>query len=240
MKLNIYKNSVEAIEAIAFYLVDKANVAISENGRFSISLSGGSSPKKLYQLLADKYRNALDWQKVYFFFGDERYVAHDHPDSNFKMANEAMFLPLNIQESQIFKVDTSLDPQSAALEYQKCVCRHFNDNTIFDLILLGLGDDAHTASLFPGTDVLWIEEHLVKEVYLEDKQVFRISMTAPLINQAKNIAFLTFGDGKAKAIKSVLEEAKDITKYPAQLISPQNGEVQWFIDEAAAKELTTK
>lgn len=238
MKLNIFKDPNEAIGAIAIYFVNLAKAAIAEKGSFSVSLSGGSSPKKLYELLADKYKNALDWEKTYFFFGDERYVPHDHDDSNFKMANEAMFIPLQIKEEQIFKVDTDLDPQGAALGYQKCLCGHFNNETAFDLILLGLGDDAHTASLFPGTDVLWVEEQLVKEVYLKDKEVYRISMTAPLINQAKNIAFLTFGEGKANAIKSVLEGEKDIVKYPAQLINPANGEVQWFIDEAAASKLS--
>lgn len=168
---------------------------------------------------------------------DERYVAHDHPDSNYLMATTAL-APLNLSDEQIFKVDTSLDPESAALEYERCLKRHFGQDVAFDLVLLGLGDDAHTASLFPGTSVLFNDENLIKEVYLEDKQVYRITMTAPLINKAKNIAFLTFGEGKADAIKHVLEGEKDITKYPAQLIKPMNGEVQWFVDEAAVSKLS--
>lgn len=241
MKLNIFKNSDDAIQAIAAYFIQLAQKAIAENGQFNVSLSGGSSPKKLYELLASAaHKEEIDWTKVYFFFGDERYVAHDHPDSNYLMSYNALFAPLNINENQIFKVDTSVDPASAALNYQKCICKHFKDEPEFDLVLLGLGDDAHTASLFPHTPLLWIEEELVKEVYLEDKAVYRISMTAPLINKAKNIAFLTFGEGKANAIKSVLESDKDIKNYPAQLINPSNGDLQWFIDEAAAAKLEKK
>jgi len=237
MKLNIFKDPNAAIDSIAAYFIAGAKKSISEKGRFDVSLSGGSSPKKLYELLAKNYSDAIDWTKVYLFFGDERYVAHDHPDSNYLMATTAL-APLKLGDTQIFKVDTSLDPESAALDYEKCIKRHFGEDIAFDLILLGLGDDAHTASLFPGTSILLLDENLIKEVYLADKQVFRISMTAPLINQAKNIAFLTFGEGKADAIKHVLEGEKDITKYPAQLIKPLNGEVQWFIDEAAASKLS--
>lgn len=237
MKLNIYKDSDAAIQSIATYLVDLAKKSIAEKGRFDISLSGGSSPKKLYELLAKNFASDIDWTKVFFFFGDERYVAHDHPDSNYLMATTAM-APLNLGEAQIFKVDTSLDPESAALDYEKCIKKHFGEKVAFDLILLGLGDDAHTASLFPGTDILFNDENLVKDVYLKDKEVYRISMTAPLINQAKNVAFLTFGEGKANALQAILEAEKDITKYPAQLIKPLNGEVQWFIDEAAASKLS--
>ncbi|WP_026902845.1 6-phosphogluconolactonase [Pedobacter glucosidilyticus] len=238
MKLNIFKDADEAIVAIADYFITVANEAIQQNGSFNVSLSGGSSPKKLFELLAsDALKNKIAWEKVYFFFGDERYVAHDHPDSNYLMAYKALFAPLSIGESQIFKVDTGLDPASAALNYEKCISQHFKDEPVFDLILLGLGDDAHTASLFPGTSVLWIDEELVKDVYLQDKAVYRITMTAPLINKAKNIAFLTFGNAKADAIKAVLKGERDITKYPAQLINPVNGDLQWFIDEAAAAKL---
>lgn len=241
MALNIFNNSDEAIKAIAAYFIKLAQQAIIENGQFNVSLSGGSSPKKLYALLASEdLKNEIDWTKVYFFFGDERYVPHDHADSNYLMSYNALFGPLNINENQIFKVDTSVDPATAALSYERSICNHFNQDPIFDLILLGLGDDAHTASLFPNTSLLWIDEELVKEVYLEDKAVYRISMTAPLINKAKNIAFLTFGDGKANALKFVLEAEKDINNYPAQLINPSNGDVQWFIDEAAAAKLDKK
>ena len=241
MKLNVFANTDELYKAFADYFVKCASQAIAENNKFSVVLSGGNSPKKLYELLAsDEYKNQIDWTKVFFFFGDERYVAHSHPDSNYLMAKNAFLDALNVKENQVFKVDTSLDPESAALDYERCICQFFTKEKepYFDLIILGLGDDAHTASLFPGTDIVWIDEELVKEVYLKDKQVYRISMTAPLINQAKNVAFLAFGANKADAMKAIFEAEKDINKYPAQLIAPQNGELQWFVDEAATAKLS--
>ncbi len=237
MSLNVFKESNEAIEALATLFIKDAKLAIAKNDRFSVALSGGSSPKKLYELLASKYSNDIDWKKVYFFFGDERYVAHDHPDSNYLMAKTAMLDSLQIADAQVYKVDTTLDPASAALAYQRWIGGFFDDEPIFDLILLGLGDDAHTASIFPGTDLVWIDEELVKEVYLKDKNVYRISFTAPLINDAKQIAFLTFGANKADAIKAVLEGERDVAKYPAQLIKPTNGKLDWFVDEAAVSKL---
>ncbi len=240
MSLNVFKESNDAIEALAKLFIAKAKIAIAQNNKFSVALSGGSSPKKLYEVLANKYAEEIDWKKVYFFFGDERYVAHDHPDSNYLLAKNGFLDSLSISEEQVFKVDTSLDPASAALNYQRTICLFFNNETIFDLILLGLGDDAHTASIFPHTALVWIDEELVKEVYLEDKKVYRISFTAPLINQAKEIAFLTFGANKADAIKAVLEGEKDVTQYPAQLIKPINGNLSWFVDEAAVSKLAAK
>lgn len=238
MKLNIYNHTEEVIEAIADFFIDCASKAIQERNIFNVSLSGGSSPKKLYQLLAsDELKQKINWEKVNFFFGDERYVPHDHPESNFLMAHEALFAPLQISDEQVFKVNTDLDPATAALNYQRCICQHFSDKPIFDLVLLGLGDDAHTASLFPHTSLLLIDEEYVKEVYLQDKKVYRISMTAPLINNSRHVAFLTYGAGKANAIQAVLEEPKNILEYPAQLIVPINGQLHWFIDTEAASKL---
>lgn len=239
MKLNVFSHPDELYKAFADFFVKCAQEAIHTNNRFSVALSGGSSPKKLYELLASEaYRKQIDWTKVYFFFGDERYVEHTHPDSNYLMAKNAFLDALNISESQVCKVDTSLDPESAALYYERFICKFFGKETRFDLVILGLGDDAHTASLFPGTSIIWVYEELVKEVYLEDKAVYRISMTASLINKAKHIAFMTFGANKADAMKAVFEAPKDVAKYPAQLIHPKNGDLQWFVDEAAVSKLT--
>lgn len=238
MKLNVFRKANDAVVALADFLVGCANEAITQNDMFSIALSGGKSPKKLYELLASAdYSNKIDWTKVYFFFGDERYVKHTHPDSNYLMAKNAFLDTLNINPAQVFAIDTSLDPASAAVNYERAIETFFKNQPQFDLILLGLGDDAHTASLFPGTSIVWIDEELVKEVYLKDKAVYRISFTAPLINHAKNVAFLTFGSSKAEAIKAVLEAEKDIFKYPAQLIEPKNGTLNWFVDEDAVSKL---
>lgn len=155
------------------------------------------------------------------------------------MVKKALFDPLRIAETQIFPVDTSVEPEVAAQKYSEVIKDFFKGKEIhFNLVLLGLGDDAHTASLFPGTPVLRDDKPSVQEVYLQDKKVYRITLNAPLINQARHIAFLVYGEGKAEAVHHVIEDTKDIDNFPAQLIKPFDGELQWFLDSAAASNLT--
>ena len=241
-KLNIFPTEQEVLQHIANYFTEIASQAVKENGMFNVSLSGGSSPKKLYEMLASSdYKEKIAWDKVYFFFGDERYVPADDPDSNFLMAKKALFDPLQIHSSQIIPVNTTLSPEQAAEAYASAVYTHFKPyNAKFDLVLLGLGDNAHTASLFPHTTILHEEESSVKAVWLEDQQVYRISMTAAMINAAHHIAFLVYGAGKAEAVHQVLEENENIEQYPAQLIKTENGDLQWFLDETAASKLAEK
>jgi len=241
MSLNIYNTADEVLTALAEYFVIIGSEAIGKNGKFSVALSGGSSPKKLYELLADSYHDQLDWTKVYFFFGDERNVPQTDKESNFLMAKNALFAPLLIDPAQIFAIDTSFEPKEAARKYQEEIEEFFDeDEQSFDLILLGLGDNSHTASLFPHTPVLHDRVAGVSEVFLPDQQVYRITMNAPLINEAQNIAFLVYGEGKAIAVHHVLEDDEDIEEYPAQLIEPIVGQIQWFLDDAAASMLEQK
>ena len=234
--LKIYKEPAGVLQAAAEYFAETAAEAIADQGKFTVALSGGSSPKGLYELLASElFGSKVDWGKVYFFFGDERNVPANHPESNALMVKKALFDPLNISPEQVFAVDTSLEPKKAAAAYQHVIEQHFYPRTaIFDLILLGLGDNSHTASLFPGTDVLDEKEAGVREVFLPDQQVYRITVTAPLINQAKHIAFLVFGSSKAEAVHHILGDERDYRQYPAQLIQPASGDIIWFLDEAAA------
>jgi len=242
MKLDIFKSPDDALINLANYIVTLAEQAIANEGKFSIALSGGSSPKKLYELLASPaFNKKVDWENVYFFFGDERNVPQDDKDSNYLMVKTALFDPLSIDDSNIFAVDTSLSPEEAAAEYTKAISLFFDDEPMaFDLVLLGLGDNSHTASLFPNTSILQDDSVAVKEVFLTDQQIYRISFTAPLINLAKHIAFLVYGEGKAIAVHHVLEDAKNIEIYPAQLIALTTGDVRWFLDEAAAADLAKK
>ena len=239
MNLNIFETENEVLRALADYFVKVADEAIVTRKRFAVALSGGSSPKKLYQLLASPaYNKQVDWEKVYFFFGDERNVPKDSPDSNYLMAKKALFDPLEISTLNIFPVDTTLEPAAAAKKYAEEIEQFFDEDELsFDLVLLGLGDNSHTASLFPYTPVLHDTTPSVKEVWLEDQQVFRITLNAPLINEAKHIAFLVYGAGNAEAVHHVLEDDEDIENYPAQLIDSIVGEVHWFLDEAAAANL---
>lgn len=236
----IYTDADTLLTALADFVVTKANEAIQQHGRFSFVLSGGSSPKKLFELLAsDRYRKQIDWAKVFFFFGDERYVPADHPDSNFLMAKKALFDTLQISPGQIFRMKTEVAPEEAALSYEKDLQGYFVNNLVrFDLVLLGLGDDAHTASLFPHTSVLQEKGALVKSLYIDKVKMNRITLTAPCINQAAAIAFLVYGPSKAEAVWHVLEGEQNIKEYPAQLIRPNGGSLHWFLDEAAASRIS--
>lgn len=234
--INVFNNPETLLPALADFVVTNARTFIKRNGRFNFVLSGGSSPKKLYELLASEgYRHLIEWQKVYFFFGDERYVPLDHPDSNFLMVQQALFIPLGISERQIFEVNTTLSPAEAALDYELRIREHFNGGTCrFDLILLGLGDNSHTASLFPHTTVLYERKALIKEIFVEEVNMYRITFTAPLINAAHIIAFLVYGASKAEAVHHILKDPLSVEEYPAQLIYPEKGEIHWFLDEGAA------
>jgi 6-phosphogluconolactonase len=239
MKLHIYDTDKEVIKALADFFVATVNAAIRKKDGCSVVLSGGNSPKKLYQLLAsDDYKNQVNWNKVSFFFGDERYVPFNYPDNNGLMAKETLFEPLQIDESKIFYIGTSLSPEHDATNYTDTIFTYFGEQQPkFDLILLGLGDNSHTASLFPYTDVLHEEKAIVRSVFLKEQDVYRITMTAPLINGAHNIAFLVYGKTKAEAVHHVLKGEKNIDPYPAQLIQPLDGTVNWFMDKEAARDV---
>lgn len=238
MDIRVFKNEPELLTALANFFVEIANKSIAERGEFNVSLSGGRSPKKLYELLASTaFNQKIDWQKVYFFFGDERYVPADDPESNALMGKKALFDPLQIAPAQIFQVDTTLSPVEAAQAYTEAIAMHFQDEAAFDLILLGLGTDAHTASLFPYSSVLSASSATTEAVFVEKQQAYRITMTAPLINQARQIAFLVYGEDKADALQQVLKGTRNLDKYPAQRVQPSAGEVHWFLDETAAAEV---
>jgi 6-phosphogluconolactonase len=239
VKINIFKTEEQVLANLAAYFVGAAQGAIAEKGRFCIALSGGSSPKKLYQLLSSAaFKSKIDWSKTDFFFGDERNVPQTSTDSNYLMAKEALFEPLHIKPAQVFSVDTSIEPAAAADKYTATIRNYFGKNPMrFDLILLGLGDNSHTASLFPHTPVLHDTTASVKSVFLKDQQVYRITFTAPLINLANEIIFLVYGEIKATAVHHIIEDNKDIENYPAQLIVPDTGRLSWFLDKAAASGL---
>jgi len=240
--MNVYsfEATEDVVTAYADHIIALAALNIADHGLFNIVLSGGGSPKKVYTLLSSsQYRSQINWKRVHFFFGDERYVPSDHPDANARMADETLMQSLNISDDQIFRVDTSLEPAAAAKDYERQIASHFDDKEIrFDLCMLGLGTDGHTASLFPHTDILAETMAGVRSVYLADKEVFRISMTAPLINQSKQISFLVFGEDKASAVSEVLTGRRNSDHYPAQLIDPLDGELEWFIDSDAGSKLS--
>lgn len=240
MEIEIYKEVDEVIDALAKTICEASELAIKRRGQFNFVLSGGSSPRKLYELLASKkYHNKIAWNKTFFFFGDERFVPEHDAQRNSMMVKEALFDPLKIPRSHIFYVNTAGTPEEAAQKYSKLIDIHFHTQPIeFDFILLGLGDNSHTASLFPNTPVLEETEATVKSVFVEEVDMYRITMTAPLINQSRQIAFLVFGEGKAEAVFHVLEDQSGSSnQFPARLIKRGEKKVKWFLDEKAASKL---
>ena len=212
-------------------------------GRCAVALSGGSTPKALHELLASPpYREQIEWARVHFYWGDERYVAPDDPESNFRMARETLLDRVPLREAQIHRIHTEMDdPDAAALLYEDELRQEFGLRAgqvpRFDLILLGIGPDGHTASLFPHTAALTVTDRLVVANYVPKLATWRITFTVPVINNAANVAFLVAGHDKADALARVLEGPRDPAEYPSQLVAPRDGDLSWYVDRTAAAQL---
>ena len=233
------QNPSDLARRAAEEFVRLANLYVTENGRFSVVLSGGSTPKSLYTLLATPgFCNSIRWSQVYLFWGDERCVPLDHPDSNYRMAHEALISKVPIPKENIFRMKGERSPQDAADEYEQELIKYFNltEATLpcFDLILLGLGEDGHTASLFPGSIALTETKHLVTAPYVEHLKTHRLTLTLPVLNNSAFIFFLVAGINKAPVLREVLQSESDDNDFPAQKIKPQKGKLVWFVDKAAA------
>jgi 6-phosphogluconolactonase len=217
--------------------VQSARDAIDLADRFSVALSGGSTPRAMHQILAADYRDAIDWTKVEIFFGDERCVPPDHPESNFRMARETLLSKVPIPPDNVHRMRGEIDPNEAAKEYGLMLKEKFGDDGL-DLIFLGLGEDGHTASLFPGTAAVNETHHRCVANYAEHSTTgksWRITLTAPFINRCREVMFLVAGAAKSKALASVLEGPPQPQKIPAQLIQPASGKLIWLIDAQAAE-----
>ena len=233
----IFDNSQEVARAAADRFVEIAHAAINESGRFSVALSGGSTPKIVYELLAsDEYKDRLDWTKVHIFFGDERCVPPDDAESNYRMANEAMLSRLPVPPQNIHRMQGVGDAAANARLYEDELRTYFNDSSWprFDLVFLGMGDDGHTASLFPNSPALSEHAAWVAANWVEKFNAFRITMTLPAINHAAHVIFLVTGEGKAARLAEVLSGEGTSGQLPSQLIRPFDGSVEWLIDKAAA------
>lgn len=234
-----------------FHLV--AEDAVKERGRFSVALSGGNTPRGVYSVLAEEHKE-LPWDKIHIFFGDERHVPPNHPDSNFRMANESLLSKVQIPEKNVHRIKAELEPELAARDYADQLRAFFHvsdqhvpdhdvsDNDVpdnawprFDLILLGLGEDGHTASLFPDTAAIKETSRLVVANWVEKLKTFRFTFTYPVLNHAAEVTFLVSGASKAEILKDVLRPGA--RKYPSQGVQPQNGRLLWLADQDAAKML---
>jgi len=235
--LHIFPSAETLSRAAAEAFAQLANKAIAENGRFAVALAGGNTPRAIYQLLATDYREQIDWPRVHFFWGDERYVPINDPDSNYRMVREALFDHVPILAENVHRMPTELiQPETAAQDYEKTLQDFWLTSLPrFDLIQLGLGPDGHILSLFPNSPLLLEENRLVAVVTDSPKPPStRITLTLPAINHAAQIHFFVTGAEKAEALRATLEGSRDLQKFPAQAIQPSNGQVIWWVDEKAA------
>ena len=238
--IKVYPDLESLSQAAASLLVEQANLAVAARGRFSVALSGGATPRRTYELLAmPPFKEQAPWHRMHIFWGDERCVPRDDPRSNARMAKEAWLDRVPIPESQIHFLNCAQAPAEAARQYEAQLRQFFAGRPPrLDLVLLGLGDNGHTASLFPGTPVLKETERWAAEVYVAEQDMYRVTLTAPFINQASLVAFLVSGAAKAGVLGEILHGPRDPERLPAQLIRPQTGEILWLTDLKAAAQLT--
>jgi 6-phosphogluconolactonase len=238
--IHIHPNAEAVAQAAAAFVAERINSVLHTQDRFTIALSGGSTPKRLHQLLAmPPYRDQIDWSRLHVFWGDERYVPLDDERNNARMAYDTLLNHVHIPEEQIHIMRTDYaDPNESAVEYDRLL-HHYFDKTpnSFDLLLLGMGDDGHTLSLFPGTEIVHETKRWCAAYFLQQQDMFRVTLTKTVANLSSCVLFLTTGKTKAPALRHVLQGPVNIDLYPSQTIAPEKGSIHWIIDEAAASSL---
>jgi 6-phosphogluconolactonase len=239
MVLHVFDNKELLSDNLAEWICDQAKATLQLRQYFSIVLSGGSTPKILYEKLAsEKYKNQIDWNRVHVFWGDERVVPFSDERNNAKMAFDTLLNHVDIPKEQVHIMRTDIEPNIAAKEYAEMLRSFFqNKDFTFDLVLLGMGDDGHTLSLFPHSLILQDQSESVKAVYNEQQEMYRITLMPDIVNKSREIAFMVDGEKKAVTLQKVLEGPYQPSEFPSQLISPKKGELHWYLDKEAAKNL---
>ncbi|SIT18948.1 6-phosphogluconolactonase [Chryseobacterium gambrini] len=234
MKITVFNDLDTLYKKAADRFVDLAEKSIQDHDRFVVALSGGSSPKAIFKLLASgEYADKIEWSKVFFFWVDERWVPLNDERSNAKMTFDTLLDHVSVHKDHIFPMyKDEVSAEEFAAEYENQIRNVLGNDGSFDFILLGMGDDGHTASLFPGEKVLWEKEKWVDAYYLKPQEMFRITLTAPIINNAENILIVTFGESKKHALNEVLNGVYNPEQYPMQLIEKRDC-VELFTDEKA-------
>jgi len=239
-EIRVLPTQSDLFHAAAVEFTECAARAVREHGYFTVALSGGSTPRGMFSLLASGAIPNVPWGKIYFFWGDERHVPPDSPESNYRMANEAMLSKVPVQPANTFRIPAEgKDANDVANAYEQTIQKFFalkpGEFPRFDLVLLGMGPDGHTASLFPGTTALQETKRIFVANWIEKMGDYRFTLTYPAINHAADIAFLVSGPDKATTLQQVLENK--LAGLPAQKIQPENGKLLWLVDQASAKTL---
>ena len=235
-------DDLEAVSGAAAEQVVTLSRSAKASGRFAVALSGGSTPARLYTLLAaPPYRDAIDWSSLHLFWADERCVPPDHPSSNFKLVRDTLLSKVSLPEGNIHRIIGEAGPERAARLYEEDLRAFFGPAPfpVFNLILLGAGEDGHTASLFPGAPALRERMRLATAVVIGPQNLSRVSLTLPIINHASQVLFLAAGRAKAGVVHEILEDGNP-KQYPAGMVKPVRGRVTWMIDREAAALLTQR
>ncbi|MBV9736843.1 MAG: 6-phosphogluconolactonase [Candidatus Eremiobacteraeota bacterium] len=236
--LQVFEQPAQVAQALAQLFIDSARIAIAEAGRFRVALAGGTTPQAAYELLGQEpLREGVFWSDAFIYFGDERCVPSENEQSNFRMANEAFLSRIEIPLGNIHRMHGEDEPHAAAASYARVLVADMGALPRFDLLLLGLGPDGHTASLFPGTPPTTDDALLVRAPFVPKFQTYRLTVTPRVINNARHVVFTTQGEEKAAALAAVLEGPREPEKYPAQIVNPTSGSLTWLVDRAAASQL---
>ncbi|MBO0931552.1 6-phosphogluconolactonase [Fibrella aquatilis] len=239
MNINIADTPADCAREAAEWITDYAELVLQQRERFTLALSGGSTPIALHKLLAaPPYRDRIDWKRVHIFWGDERCVLFSDDRNNAKMGFETLLNHVDVPKEQIYAMNIDLPPDASMAEYGTLLHQYFDGHEhTFDLVILGMGDDGHTLSLFPGTEVVNEDRDWTKAFFLPQQDMFRLTITAPVVNAAAAVIFQVEGAKKADALKEVLQGDYQPSKYPSQRIKPKTEEFVWFLDKAAASKL---
>ncbi|MEO6134722.1 MAG: 6-phosphogluconolactonase [Ginsengibacter sp.] len=240
MEMHRFKNKKELSVGLADWICNLIEEVLQEQEYFSLVLSGGNTPKSLFEKLASSsYKSKINWKRIHIFWGDERVVPFDDPRNNAGMAFETLLNHVEIPSENIHIMRTDIETNFSVDAYRELLHNFFdNKSKSFDLVLLGLGDDGHTLSLFPGSPIIVEHARWVNSVFLPEQEMFRITLMPVLVNLASHIVFMVEGEKKAGILKQVIEGDYNPQKLPSQIISPVNGKLHWFLDEAAGADLS--
>ncbi|SNR43191.1 6-phosphogluconolactonase [Maribacter sedimenticola] len=237
MEIKVYQNKEKVAEEFSKYFIEKS----STKSPFHVALSGGSTPKIVFDVLAEKFSDKVDWNLIHFYWGDERCVAPDDDESNYKMTVEHLLSKINIPEKNIHRIKGEENPKEEAKRYGELLEDLLPKELglpQFDLVILGMGDDGHTASIFPHELKLWVSPDNCEVAMHPESGQLRVSLTGRIINNAKTVTFLVTGESKAEKVKVIIDREEDYLDYPASHVSPKTKDLVWFLDAAAAKLLT--